>query len=245
MSAVKILIVEDELLIAEDIRMQLENLGYAVNGMAVSYNEAVDNIMQDLPDLVLVDINIEGSKDGIELGHFLREEAEIPFIYLTSNSDKATIMRAKETHPDAYLVKPFKPEGLFTSIEMALASAGTQTQTDEDTESHDDYFLKDCLFVKKDNVFIKVKIENIKYIKSEGNYVIIFISAHEKHMIRNSIKNMLNYLPDTHFFQTHKSYIVNLSFLKQFSYTSVTIDDKEIPLAKSKREQFFNKMHKV
>lgn len=242
MSQVNILIVEDELLIAEDIRMQLEKLGYNVSGMAVSYNEAIENIMQNLPDLVLVDINIEGSKDGIELGHFLRDEAEIPFIYLTSNSDKGTVNRAKDTNPNAYLIKPFKPEGLYTSIEMALASASTNHSETNEEEPKDDFFLKDCLFVKKKDNFIKVKLEDIKYLKTEGNYINIVVGAKEKHLIRNSIKNIMSFLPDEMFIQTHKSFLINLNHLDQFSYNQVTIEGEEIPLSKNYRDLLFTKM---
>lgn len=243
MAKVNILIVEDELLIAEDIRMQLEMLGYYVTGMAVSYNEAIDCIMKNLPDLVLVDINIEGNKDGIELGKFLKEEAEIPFIYLTSNADKGTVARAKETNPDAYLLKPFKSDNLFTSIEMALANAVTNHIQSNENETNEDFFLKDCLFIKKDNIFIKVKLEEIKYLKSEGNYLTLFLGTNEKHLIRSSFINIIEYLPENLFFQTHKSFMVNLKFLDQFSYTNVIIEGEEIPLSKSKRDLLFSKMN--
>ncbi|MBI9066556.1 MAG: response regulator [Salinivirgaceae bacterium] len=242
MANVKILIVEDELLIAEDIRMQLEILGYEVSGMAVSYNEALECIMQELPDLVLVDITIEGAKDGIELGKFLREEVDLPFIYLTSHADKVTVARAKETQPDAYLLKPFKSANLFTSIEMALATASSNHIKEDSDEAKDDFILKDCLFVKKDNAFIKIKLDEIKYLKSEGNYLTIFINSKEKYQIRSSIRNFIENLPEDIFFQTHKSYIINLKHLDQFSYTNVTIEGEEIPLSKSKRDLLFSKM---
>ncbi|MCK9209136.1 MAG: response regulator [Salinivirgaceae bacterium] len=247
----KILIVEDELLIAEDIRMQLIHLGYEVTGQAVSYMEAIECIMDDLPDLVMVDINIAGNKDGIELGKFLHEEAEIPFIYLTSHSDKNTVARAKETQPDAYLLKPFKPESLFTSIEIALSNASKRSREVlnssplETSDFGEELFLKDCLFVKeKDGTsFIKIKLEEIVYINSiGGNYLTLYVLGNNKHIIRSTFKSMQQYLPEQDFFQTHKSYMVNLKFLERFSQDKVTIKGIDLPLSKYRREILVTKM---
>jgi DNA-binding LytR/AlgR family response regulator len=244
----KLLIVEDELLIAEDLRMQLTKLGYYVVGMAVSYMEAIELIMEDLPDLVLLDINIKGDKDGIELGHFLHHEVEIPFIYLTSHSDSNTLARAKETQPDAYLLKPYKKEGLYTAIEIALSNATKRSRHEaleslnEKEPEGEELILKDCLFVKKDHSFIKVKLSEIKYLNSEGNYMTIFVDRENKYLIRSTIKNMLEYIPNDVFFQTHKSYLVNLNFLEQIGPMSVTVSGQEVPLAKNKKEQLLSRM---
>ncbi len=250
MYKVKILIVEDELLIAEDIRMQLTNLGYEVSGMAVSYNEAVDSIMQNLPDLVLVDIHIEGKKDGIELGDFLKNEAEIPFIYLTSYGDSATVERAKKTNPDAYLLKPFKGDNLFTSIEIALSKAVEAnraveaTQKLEDSENQD-FVLKDCVFIKQDNIFTKIKLADILFIKSEGNYLYLYGIDGHKYLIRSSMGYFSSFLTDENFFQTHQSYIVNLYHVDEFSPSHVKIQDQEIPLSKSRKDNLFAIMRTI
>ncbi len=247
MSNVKILIVEDELIIAEDIRMQLINLGYEITGMAVSYNEAIDSIMKDLPDLALVDINIDGNKDGIELGNFLRNEADIPFIYLTSHADSKTVTRAKETQPDSYLLKPFKAENLFTSIEIAISNAvksgvGKGNSDTLDSEEIQDYILKDCVFIRKDNIFVKIKLSDILFIKTEGNYLELYAIDGKKYLIRSTMHYFSSFLTDKNFFQTHQSYIINLNFMEEFSPAHVKIQTHEIPLSKSRREELFSKM---
>jgi DNA-binding LytR/AlgR family response regulator len=241
----KILIVEDELLIAEDIRMQLIQLGYDVCGMAVSYMEAMELIMDDLPDLILLDINIKGAKDGIELGKFLHEEVDIPFIYLTSHSDAKTLERAKETQPHAYLLKPYKKENLYTSIEIALSNAtkwANGANLKQGEESGEEMIFNDCLFVKKDLSYIKVKLDEIKYIQSEGNYLNIFTENCNKHLIRSSIKSILNYLPEKTFFQTQKSHVINLNFLEEIGPSSVIVSSTELPLAQGKKEVLLSKM---
>jgi DNA-binding LytR/AlgR family response regulator len=247
MEKVKILIVEDELIIAEDIRMQLIKLGYEVSGMAVSYNEALTTMMGNLPDLVLVDINIEGSKDGIELGHFLKNEVDIPFIYLTSNADKATVDRAKETQPDAYLLKPFKSSNLYTAIEIAISNAIQANASNNylksiEEDENQDYILKDCVFLKKDTTFFKIKLNDILYVRSEGNYLDLFSADGKKHFIRSSMTHFSKFLKDEFFFQTHQSYIVNLNYLDAFTNTHLKIKDEEIPLSKSRKDEFLSKM---
>jgi len=120
MSGINILIVEDEPLIAEDIRHFLGNINYSVAGVAYSSSRALDILATRHPDAVLLDISIKGDKDGIEIGEIIRKKYNIPFIYLTSHSDEHTIARAKRTLPDGYLLKPFDERDLLTSLEMAV-----------------------------------------------------------------------------------------------------------------------------
>lgn len=248
MSKIKILIVEDELLIAEDIRMQLVNLGYEVSGMAVSYNDAVSSIMGNLPDIVLLDINIKGAKDGIELGDFLRNEVEIPFIYLTSHGDKATVERAKKTNPDAYVLKPFKAENLYAAIEVALTKAVEQSKLVNatqklDEEENQEFVLKDCVFIKKDNIFTKVKLDDVLYIKADGNYLNLYSASGDMHFVRSTMSYFNKVLTtNENFYQTHQSYIINLNYLDEFALTYVKIQGNEIPLSKSKKDALMSKM---
>jgi CheY-like chemotaxis protein len=100
---VKIAIVEDEMIIASVIQDCLQKLNYEVVNPVMSYNEAIEMLFTEQPDLVIIDIRISGSKDGIELAEYIRENYSIPFIYLTANSDKETLSRAKKTTPNAYL----------------------------------------------------------------------------------------------------------------------------------------------
>ena len=120
MSGINILIVEDEPLIAEDIRHFLGNINYSVAGIAHSSVKALDYLATRNPDAVLLDISIKGDMDGIQIGEIINAKYHIPFIYLTSHSDEATIARAKHTLPYGYIVKPFDERDLLTSLEMAI-----------------------------------------------------------------------------------------------------------------------------
>ncbi|MBK7762734.1 MAG: response regulator transcription factor [Bacteroidetes bacterium] len=115
----KILIVEDEPLIAEDIAFVLKKNDYHVSGIAY-YEEDAYVELEKNPDMVLLDINLNGIQSGIRIAEIINEKYQLPFIYLTSYSDKYTIEKAKHTEPSGYLVKPFSDAGLYSAIEIAL-----------------------------------------------------------------------------------------------------------------------------
>lgn len=120
MSAIRVLIVEDDPIISEDIRDMLTNVDYQVVGTAYDKNEALQAIDKIKPDLVLMDINLEGDFEGFQIAEYINKKHKIPFLYLTSYSGKEIVNRAKATLPMGYLVKPFNEQELYSSIEIAL-----------------------------------------------------------------------------------------------------------------------------
>ncbi|MBK8955056.1 MAG: response regulator transcription factor [Saprospiraceae bacterium] len=117
---VRVLIVEDEPLIAENIAMYLNNHDYEVAGIAYDYEDGIMKLENDKPDIVLLDINLDGELDGIDLGKYIHEKIMIPFVFLSSYSDKSTLERAKQVQPSGYLVKPFHEKSLLTTLEISL-----------------------------------------------------------------------------------------------------------------------------
>lgn len=116
----KILLVEDDDIIAKVADWRLKNLGYTVCGRAVTGAEAMELVVKEKPDLVLMDINIPGDVDGIETAKMIKDGFKIPVIYVTSHSDGSTLERAKTTHPDGFIVKPFDDNDLRVGIQLAL-----------------------------------------------------------------------------------------------------------------------------
>jgi CheY-like chemotaxis protein len=115
-----ILIVEDDDIIARVTDWRLKNLGYTVCGRASTCAEAMDLVLIHKPDLVLMDINIEGELDGIDTAVKIKKEFNIPIIYVTSHSDGPTLERAKETKPDGFILKPFEDADLRVAIKLAF-----------------------------------------------------------------------------------------------------------------------------
>ncbi|MEW6543279.1 MAG: response regulator [Nitrospirota bacterium] len=117
----QILIVEDEPVIALDIQYSLTKAGYSVTGIAVSVDGALSKITDDAPDLVLMDIVIKGDTDGIEAARLIREQHDIPVVFLTAYGDDETLQRAKQACPFGFVLKPFEDRDLRAAVEVALS----------------------------------------------------------------------------------------------------------------------------
>lgn len=131
MGRAKILIVEDESIVAFNIQHRLEGLGYVVTEIISSGEAAIQSVAQNLPELVLMDIKLKGRVDGIEAAAQLRNRFQIPVVYLTAYTDDETIERAKLTEPYGYILKPFEARDLCTTIEVALYNHQMEQQRRE------------------------------------------------------------------------------------------------------------------
>lgn len=120
MSEIRILVVEDEPLIATDIEQCLNNIDFHVSGVAYDPDEAIIQLKTNTPDAVILDISLGEEKDGIDIATIIHQQYHLPFIYLTSHADRSTLDRAKKTFPSGYVVKPFDEKDLLTSLEIAL-----------------------------------------------------------------------------------------------------------------------------
>ena len=122
MSKKRILVIEDEVIIADDLCMILKKLDYDVMEPALSYVEGVRKFDQGAPDLVILDIHLSEGKSGIDIAHYILSKSDIPFIYLTSYSDSKTFEKAKKTMPYAYMIKPFDPVDVKATVEIAFTN---------------------------------------------------------------------------------------------------------------------------
>ena len=126
MSEVRVLIVEDEPIIAENISMYLNNNDFVVSGIAYDDQDALNELSHNTPDAVLLDINLDSGTDGIDLANKINSNFHIPFIFLTSYADRETLNRAKVAEPWGYIVKPFNEKTLLASLEMAISNFARQ-----------------------------------------------------------------------------------------------------------------------
>ena len=120
MDKINILIVEDEAIVALDIKRTILKMDFAVSGMVTNFDDALINVREKLPNIILLDIHLKNSKDGIETAKEIQKIADVPIIYLTAFSDDETIERAVQTNPVGYLVKPFKRDDLKSTLQLAI-----------------------------------------------------------------------------------------------------------------------------
>ncbi len=140
MSKVIILVVEDDVIEAMDIKRILESMGYSVPETASSGEEALQKLTEFRPDVILMDIILSGGMDGIETAEVIKNQYKIPIIYLTAYSETETVERAKLTEPYAYLIKPFNSNELKNSIEIVIYKHEMETKLKEEQEHFKNLF---------------------------------------------------------------------------------------------------------
>ena len=160
-----ILIVEDNLIISMDIRSILEEEGYNVISNVISVEQAIRMIEKTMPDMVLIDINLKKEKDGVNLGHYLLKKGGIPYIYITSFSDKFTMERVKETYPHGFVVKPFKKTDILTTVSLTLNNYKRNTaevaKSDSVLDADVPYILKEIVGYIEENINEKITISDL------------------------------------------------------------------------------------
>ncbi len=244
MNKVKILIVEDELIIAEDLKDILESLDYDVCGISISARESLQMLEEHAPDLALLDIQIKGGKDGIELANDINEQFKIPFIFLSSHADASTLERAKEVRPYGYLVKPFQEKDIHTTIEMALNNFTNTSNLRALEENNPDYILNDSLFVRNNSMYVKLKFKDIIYLEADANYSNIFAND-KKYVIRSTLKELETKLQGHNFSRIHKSFLINLNAIDAIDAQSVHIGNKEIPISRTQHSWLLKQINSI
>ena len=246
---IKILIVEDNVIIADDMQSMLEEIGYEIVDNVIVYEQAVDVLKNNDVDLVLIDIILASDKTGIDLGKHIREHYNIPFIFVTSNSDRATEENAKTVKPDGYLVKPFEQQDLYTSIEIALSNFNySRKENSKEIEGNEgDAFtsnsvLKDSIFVKKQHLYYRIQFKDIQFIKADNVYLEVN-TADKKFLVRSPLKDYLEKLPKNKFYRAHKSYIVNVDHIDAINSKDIVINNNLIPISKDFKEFIISSMN--
>lgn len=227
----RVLIAEDEEIYASTLQIMFEEMEYDAIEI-VNNSDSLFKILPTFqPDLLILDIHIEGNLDGIQIAEKVHQmNAYIPIIFITSFKDNETFQRAKSTKPYAFLTKPFDEKVLANTIELAFQYYKTQISLLTPIK------MPDSLFIKTDNLLKKIHFEEIGYIESEDHYVQI-VTAKRKYLIRHSLNEMIQKLPADIFFQVSRSCLVNLQHID-----SVDIDNNELlifqhPLAFSRRNK--------
>ena len=233
---IKILIVEDEVLVAEDTADDLKRDGFEVTDIAISADEALASIQDDLPHVILMDINIKGKLDGIELAEKINQDHTIPVIYLTSNTSSQFVNRAIETMPHAFLSKPYQYKDLVISIELATKKFNENAISNKKEI--------DSIFVKDGEYHTKLPINEIQYIEADGSYCNVY-SSEGKYTLSFNLNHFQNEVGSPKLMRVHRSYIVNVDRVSGFDKNTVLVGDKIIPVSNSHKEKVFTYFKKV
>ena len=216
--SIQVLIIEDDLIIAENLKENLTELGYKVTGVAPDAMTAIAMYRQKQPDVCITDIYLKGSaKNGIEIMQQLNAGTEIPIIYLTSFSDHEFREKAKSTHPAAYLMKPASKTQIDIAIDFALTSFREKQMKIETNEPEHCPFVtrKGYFFIRVKDRYEKIYASDISFVMAAGSYTKIYTSERE-HTISAGLKNFLEQLASKDIVRCHRSYAVNIHKVKAF-----------------------------
>jgi len=243
-SPIKILVVEDEMLIGAKISMFLTELGYEVTGIIPRAEEALLKISANAPDIALLDIQLKGEMDGVELALILQIEHHIPVVFLTANVDDASFQRAKLAKPFAFLAKPFKKLDLQRALELCISLMAVQPQTAQAEPEPGEYtptILSDRIFVRYKEKMVKILFDTILYVEAERNYCRI-VTSDKEFLLSIPMKSLEDKLPASLFQRIHRSHLVNLKQVDEVEEGFVIIGKKNLPLSKSFRNAFLERI---
>jgi DNA-binding LytR/AlgR family response regulator len=241
MSKLKVLIVEDDLLISESLKDILRILNHQVVGVAENADYAIELCNKDLPDLALLDIQISGDIDGVELAEIIRDQFDIPFIFTTAYADNETVLRARDKGPFGYLVKPYGIKEVNAAIQIAKASFD-RLKTAEKAAVNMSKIIDNSLFLKVDSKLIKVKIEDILFVEAKGDYA-LFKTKSKGYIVHTTIKNAEERLASFNFQKVHRSYIINIAKIVDIEESNLLIEDKVIPISRANKEALINRLN--
>jgi len=241
-----IMIVEDEDLYADQLEMLVEKIGYNCLGIADNSVDALAMVTRNRPDVLLMDIHIQGNYDGIELTQMIRKDLpHIPVVFITSMTDDMTFRRASRAERIQFVVKPFSDLQLQRAIELAIQDVNTKATNKERERStwQKDLFLGGHLFVKLGNRLEKIQVQEILFIEADDKHCYLHLPE-KRYIIHMSLKQIRDQLDDQVFFQSHRSYLINISQIKKINLDDqmVLFDGKEAPISKRNRDALLKRL---
>ena len=223
----RVVICEDEILIAEHLKIIVESFGYEVVGIAHNKKDMMGLIKRTDPQIALVDIRMEGRYDGIEIGEEILLNYNFPLIYITAHSDNEIIQKALKTKPGGYIIKPFKAMDIYTAITIAV---------DNFSAAKNDNFI----LVKDGYKSVKLYNYEILFIKTDNNYVEIYTDK-TMYIERTSLDNMIETINSEQFMKVHRSYAVNLDHVKELKSRELIIGRHLVPISRKYYKDFKEK----
>lgn len=249
MNAFRIQIVEDNPLQLSKLEFFAESQGYEVVATSDNAEEGGRLAAIKKPDVVLIDIQLNGAKSGIDLGFYVHEKLGIPIIYLTSLIQAKVLKAASHTNPQAYLIKPLDEESLKAAIEILRhksdAVKAELALPQKENEIFGRELLNDSIFIKVGKMLKRIRYKDIVTIEaSEVNHITVTSESGQSWEIRHSLSAMEKVLPPN-FCRVHRQRIVNCTFIDAMraDFSSISIGDKKISVGTTYRKEVGNKIN--
>ena len=231
-STIKILAVEDDPIYAESLSLIVRELGYELVGIVDNALAALQLVEETVPDLILMDIEINDRISGIELAARITSSRRIPIIFVTAFKDKEVFNQAKLTSPRAYIIKPYDRASLQSAIELAIFNSHVP-----DMSVHHPEAMGDTFYIKDNNRMVKIRLRDVQVVEVDEKYCFI-ITGQKRHIINMRLKDLLEKLPREDFIQVHRSFVVRKSAIEEVNIGEHTLKvmEKTIPIGKTYKE---------
>jgi DNA-binding LytR/AlgR family response regulator len=239
----RILIVEDEALIADHLAACLTAEGYAVDAILDSAEDALAHLQTARPDLALLDIQLAGTLDGVDLAMAILGGSQIPVVFLTSNTDPRTLARVQLSRPAGFIVKPFQPADLRPAIELALyAHKSRQQVSHSQTHSHSHSQTpspatpEDAFYIKDKHEHHRVRYADILCAEALDNYTRIHLPG-KRYIVSQTLKAVEEKLQGHGFFRIHRTWLVQVSQISCIRPTEVVVGELTLPTSAGARSE--------
>ena len=233
----KILIIEDQLLIAEHIAMQLEDLGYEIIGLSTNRKETFEILNKGWPDLIIADVMLQ-EENGIDIVEEVLKHQKLPIIYLTGNSESSTVKKAMKTQPAAYMVKPFKTSEFSINIDLAINNFQKQQElADQNSKSK---LVTDAIFIPDQHNFIRIKKKDIFMVEADGSYIKIY-TKDKKYQLSSNLKNFELQLKDPTFLRISRKYLINTAHAEKINGNTIYLGPFQAIITKVMRQEMLQK----
>ncbi len=238
MAEIRVLAIEDEPLHAEKLRITLEEAGFVVIDIVADVSVFKRLLKATVPDIILVDIDLGEAIDGIELVKDIANTSDTPFIFLTSHHDSATVARATESLPAAYLTKPFSVASLSAAIEIAVNALDKRPTTIANPVSTG-------VFVKSGEKLLRIHTEDLLLVEAQNKQCKLTLN-NDVLTVTAKITDLVQKLP-AQFVQTHRSFIVNLDKVEAIDsqYKNLTINKVDVPIGRNYKHGIMEKLLKL
>jgi|GEM_PF-781295 len=261
-ASLRVLIVEDEPLYALQLRICLDELGYLALGPAPDATQALALFNSAQPDLVLLDIGLHGDVDGINLAGLLRaQRPDLPLLFITAFSDRATFERAKALGPLAYVNKPFTVPAVQYAIElavqqMAITSANPSDGLHRTADWHptppsvskapwpEDVLVRDAFFIKNRDRLLKIERANVQTIEASGDYSLLRTVSMGQYLLSLSLTRLEEKLAGTSFLRVHRSWLVNMDLVDEvlLHENSIRLGNLHVPVSTAFRPELLRRL---
>ena len=239
MAAIRIILVEDDWIIAKEIALNLQTLGFDVPAIFESGEDFLAQVETlPYPDLVILDMELAGNMSGLEVAHQLRTYP-IPFLFLTAKADHPTIQEAATAGAYNYLIKPIRSEHLFSAVEVALHWSKQNKALPSPNERVLNF--DDLLFVKARKRLERIQVRDILWIQAEDIYVVIHTQT-EHYVLSQPLKVMEEKLPPQYFIRIHRSYVVQIQAIDSIEENELKIGSQVLPIGKTFREKLMRRL---